>query len=57
MLRNVEIRKGYRFYQGGMEAGSSIFPAEESQKKLDSRHLRAVCRRFGLVISCRLITW
>jgi hypothetical protein len=26
-------------------------------KKTDSRHLRAVCRRFGLVISRRLITW
>ncbi len=57
MLRNVEIRKGYRFDSRRVEARSSIFPAEESRKKLDSRHLRAVCQRFGLVISRRLITW
>ncbi len=48
MLRNVEIRKGYRF-DPRRDGGRVI--------NLPSRHLRAVCRRFGLVISRRLIRW
>ena len=58
MLRNVEIRKGYRF--DPRRDGSRVINLPRtgvSKKKLDGRHLRAGCRRFGLVISRRLIPW
>ncbi len=42
MLRNVEIRTGTVSTQGGMEAGSSIFPAEESRIK--TRQPPLACR-------------